>query len=379
MHKELKVNNVQLKKLNDEKNQLLGIAAHDLRSPLSTIAGYIDIVEYSLPENSIEDQSEIFKTLNMMLEYMLSLISDVLDYSKIASGKLVLAKDSFNLISFLDQSVMLNNILGAKKNIKVHSLYQQKQITVEADQNKLKQVMDNLLSNAFKYSEINTNVFVDVEVQNSFVVVKVKDEGNGIPEKEISKLFKPFTTTSVKSTAGETSTGLGLVSVKKIIETHGGTIDVKSEVNKGSTFFFSLPYNPEFDHKSVTGEKDKNVKLKLLVVESEEFSDDYMNIIGFDISSEIFHATSGTEAIEICKNNPDIHLILMDVKLPDISGIETARRIREFNRSVKIFVQDDSDEEVKKQGAINAGLNEFICKPIQKTNLLEKINLYFGI
>ncbi|PLW95540.1 MAG: hypothetical protein C0593_13930 [Marinilabiliales bacterium] len=241
LHKELKRNNIQLKKLDEEKNHLLGIAAHDLRSPLGNIAGYIDLLEYSLPENSVDGQEEIFSTLKLMTNHLLTMISDVLDYSKITAGKLSISKEEFDLIPFLDQAIKLNNILGAKKKILVHKEYDSRTILLNADKNKLKQVMDNLLSNAFKYSEMHTNVFVMVKQEGAKVIITVKDQGKGIPKDEVGKLFKPFTTTSVKSTAGEISTGLGLVSVKKVIETHGGEIWVESEVGQGSSFSFSLP------------------------------------------------------------------------------------------------------------------------------------------
>ena len=237
LHKKLKISNVQLQKLNDEKNQWLGIAAHDLRSPLATVTSFL----YILEENATEEQKEIFPLVNMMLEYMLKLISEVLDYSKIEAGKLDLKKEIFNIIPAMEESIMLNNILGAKKNIKVHLENSEQNINVNADKNKLQQIMDNLLSNAFKYSEHNTNVFVNIEVTENEVQIKITDQGKGIPAKELGKLFKPFATTSVKSTDGEKSTGLGLVSVKKIVETHGGKIWVESEVGVGSQFIFTLP------------------------------------------------------------------------------------------------------------------------------------------
>jgi signal transduction histidine kinase len=244
LHSELKSNNIQLKKLNDEKNQLLGIAAHDLRSPLGNISSYIDLIDYSIDENTFDDQEEMFSTIKMMLDHMLKMISDVLDYSKIESGKLNLEKEPSNLIQFLNQTIKLSNILGSSKNITVQPLYSMEEIIIEADFKKLKQVMDNLLSNAFKYSKRGTTVEVDVKILENEVQISVADQGQGIPQKELNKLFQPFSTTSVRTTEGEQSTGLGLVSVKKIVETHGGRIWVESEVGLGSIFYFTLPYNP---------------------------------------------------------------------------------------------------------------------------------------
>ncbi len=238
LHKELKLQNIKLNKLNDEKNQLLGIAAHDLRSPLATVASFI----YILEDTATEEQKEIIPDINTMLEYMLKLVTDVLDYSKIEAGKLVLHKEIFDIIPVMEKSIVLNNILCAKKNIVVHLEDSPNELTVVADKNKLQQIMDNLLSNACKFSERDTTVKVNIKVIKDVIQITVKDQGKGIPNEELGKLFKPFTTTSVRGTDGEQSTGLGLVSVKKIVETHGGKIWVESEVGVGSKFIFTLPY-----------------------------------------------------------------------------------------------------------------------------------------
>lgn len=381
LHKELKINNLQLKQLNNEKNQLLGIAAHDLRSPLGTISSYIDILEYSLPEHSVEDQKDIFKTLKMMLDYMLGLISEVLNYSKISSGKLELAKDNFDFISFLDRSIMLNNILGSKKNIKVHPRYSVKKITLHADQNKLKQVMDNLFSNAFKYSEVNTNVYVDIEILQNKIRVLVTDEGKGIPKEEIGIIFEPFKTTSVQSTAGETSTGLGLVSVKKIIETHGGNISVQSEVGKGSVFIFTLPYNPEIDTEIAPKPSSKFThkipKVNLLVAENEELSDNYLNIVSYDISSATLFAGSAVKTIETCKEHSDIDLILIDFGSAELSSDTTIRKIRATNPNVKIICYSKNHSEDKQRVLDNSLCDDFIAKPVEKEELQKMIYKHF--
>lgn len=241
LHKELKFRNVQLNKLNDEKNQLLGIAAHDLRSPLCTVVSYFDLISILIKENSISDQEKIFSTINETLDFMLNLITDVLDYTKIESGKIDLKLEEFNLTSFMDQAIDLNNILSAQKNIKIIPEYSKENIMVKADRNKLKQVMDNLLSNAVKYSEPDTKIKVGIDKLENELQICVSDSGQGIPSEELGILFKPFATTSVKSTAGEKSTGLGLASVKKIVDTHHGRIWVESKKGVGSQFYFTLP------------------------------------------------------------------------------------------------------------------------------------------
>jgi signal transduction histidine kinase len=242
LHKEANIRNIQLKKLNDEKNQFLGIAAHDLRSPLATLSGFLSIIIDALPKDSIEEQDQIFSAMDKMLDYMLSLINDVLDFSKIEAGTLHLVKEDFNLIELMDNIIELSNILGSKKNIHISSTYSKDEIRVTADRNKIRQVMDNIISNAIKFSEKNTEVFVNIIESNNEIEIVVKDNGKGIPENEMDKMFKPFTRTSVESTDGEKSTGLGLATVKKIVETHNGKIWVNSTVGQGTDIHFTLPH-----------------------------------------------------------------------------------------------------------------------------------------
>lgn len=373
LHKELKLNNEKLQKLNDEKNQLLGIAAHDLRSPLGNISSYIDLIEYSIDENTFDDQEDMFQTMKMMLDHMLGLISDVLDYSKIEAGKLDLQKEQFNLIQFLNRTIKLSNILGSAKNITVQPHYSMEEITIEADFKKLKQVMDNLLSNAFKYSKRGTTVEVDVKVLEKEVQISVADQGQGIPGKELNKLFQPFSTTSVRTTEGEQSTGLGLVSVKKIVETHGGRIWVESAVGLGSIFYFTLPYDPVKNKKADSGSKNNDIqeKLNILIVEDDEISEQFLSVVSFDISNSILKAKNGLEAIKACQIHKNIDLILMDLKMPRMNGIEATREIRKFNKDVIIIAQSSHANEDDKKSAIEAGCNDFIDKPIFKERILE--------
>ena len=243
LHKELKIKNDQLKRSIDEKNHLLGIAAHDLRSPLSTVSAYFNLFADELKDNAIEGQDAIITTINNQLNFMLKLVTDVLDFTKIESGKLDLKKENFNLISLMDRIIQLNNLLAVQKNIQIRPEYLEKELWINADANKLKQVLNNLLSNAMKFSDPNTLINIYIIPLEKEVQVVVSDQGKGIPEAELDKLFKPFTKTSVRSTAGEKCTGLGLVSAKKIVETHGGRIWVESEVGKGSQFYFTIPNN----------------------------------------------------------------------------------------------------------------------------------------
>lgn len=240
VHKELSMTNMQLKDSIEEKNHFLGIAAHDLRSPLCTVSSYLELISSLLPMGFFEKQEAIFSMVDQQLKYMLTLITDVLDYAKIESGTLDLSCEEMDIKPFMDKVISLNNMLGKDKNIKIESRYSDASIVVNADKNKLKQVMDNLISNSIKYSERNTAVGVYMYDRGDFVEVEVCDQGIGIPQEKLSQIFKPFSTVSGQGTEGEKSTGLGLVSVKKIVEAHGGEISAESEVGVGSKFIFTI-------------------------------------------------------------------------------------------------------------------------------------------
>jgi len=385
LHKELKVRNIQLKNLNDEKNTFLGIAAHDLRSPLCTISGYFSLLADSLKANSIENQTQIVSIINNMLDFMLNLISDVLDYSKIEAGRLTLEKKDFNLIDFMDQAIELSNILGAQKNIKIQAGYSNDKIIVNADPNKLKQVMDNLFSNAHKYSERDTIITVSVSVVDNMVQIEVADQGKGIPKGEVEDIFKPFATTSVKSTAGEKSTGLGLASVKKIVETHGGEIWAESEEGVGTQFFFTIPYSADLngvenDEVAETEKPPPEIKnLKVLIAEDSPVLFIYLNKLIESISSEVLHANNGIEVVEIYRDNPDIDLILMDIEMPKMNGYDAVKQIRELNENVLIIAQTASAIAADSERAISSGCNDYISKPINKEELMKKIAKHLNI
>lgn len=245
--RELAKKTAELEKLNEVKNEMLGMASHDLRNPLSAV---MSLSEMMLDEkdkdyqNLSEEQKEFLKQINRSSQFMLSIIEDMLDISKIESGKINLDLDLIDLARLVNHSVSLNRRLAEKKEISLEFIEPEQEIEITADAQKLEQVLNNLVTNAIKYSHPGTHITVQIKKNNeSSIILSVEDEGQGIPEKEQDNLFKPFSKTSVKATDGEMSTGLGLAITRRIVEAHGGEIWVESEVGKGSTFYFKLPEN----------------------------------------------------------------------------------------------------------------------------------------
>lgn len=244
-----------LEQLNKEKNQFIGMAAHDLRNPLAIIQGYSQLLLEKLDTTSDEKSIQMLNSIRRSSSSMLELINDLLNVSVIESGIVNLMLSKFNLITLLDEIFDSINKLALNKKITlVKDCECSSDLEIYADRNKIEQVIINLLTNAFKYSYPESTVKVTLSVNsNEEVLISFKDQGVGIPESDKDKLFKPFIKTSVKATAGESSTGLGLVIVKKIVEAHEGKIWFESEPNKGTTFFVSLPINgPSKNRAEVT-------------------------------------------------------------------------------------------------------------------------------
>jgi len=237
----LRQSNEQLRELNNQKNEFLGMAAHDLRNPIAVIQNSSLILSRYSSENLSDKQKEFLKKIYDTSKFMLELLNSLLDISKIESGKLELEISKNNYPDFVRKNIEFNRFFATEKDISIDSILSDDIPPVDFDKNKIEQVLNNLISNAIKYSHSNTTICIEVLKEKAFVLTKVIDQGQGIPENELPDVFKPFQKASTKPTAGEKSTGLGLAIVKKIIEGHQGLIGVESEVGKGSTFFFKLP------------------------------------------------------------------------------------------------------------------------------------------
>lgn len=235
----------ELEHTNELKNQMLGMAAHDLRNPLTLIQNYaLFLIEDHEKENIFtHEQYQLVKQIKESSEYMVQIIESMLDISTFESGSINLDRERHDLVSLLEHAVELSRISANKKKVTLITELPNGPVNKEIDPHKFQQVLDNLLSNAIKYSHSDTEVTVGIDKANEGggITIYVKDQGQGIPEGEMDKLFQPFSKISVEATAGEKSTGLGLAIVNKIVEAHGGSIEVKSEVGVGSTFFIILP------------------------------------------------------------------------------------------------------------------------------------------
>ena len=230
-----------LRELNAVKNKFLGIAAHDLRNPLSTIQGFSQILleEEAGPMN--EDQKEFSSLILKSSRNMLSLVNELLDVSVIESGKLEVELKEGSLEELIEERVRVSQAAANKKKLTLSINLPEKQRSVFFDELRITQVLDNLISNAIKFSPSGKSIFVSLEYPGVEARICVRDEGPGLSDEDKTMLFGEFQKLSARPTGGEASTGLGLSIVKKIVEAHRGRVWVESSPGEGASFIFSLP------------------------------------------------------------------------------------------------------------------------------------------
>lgn len=229
---------MELTKLNKEKDQMIGMVAHDLRGPLGTIKMCHDVIAEDSTDTAT--RKEFLKLIDELAEKSLRLIDDLLDVSAIETGQLVLEKKVVPLKGFLDKVIRLNRRSAEKKDILLEMQFDGPD-SWTFDAQRVEQVLDNLLSNAIKYSHRDTTVRLVVELEEGQLYFRVFDQGQGIREEDMDKLFSAFQKTSTLPTGSEKSNGLGLSICKRIVALHGGNIQAQSIFGEGSCFSFYLP------------------------------------------------------------------------------------------------------------------------------------------
>ena len=228
-----------LRVLEKEMSRFIGIAAHDLRSPLANILTAGQYLRETLTDVG-EDNEILLSFIPQQAHYMLSLISDLLDMSQLESGTFVLEREIIEIEPFVETIVRPHRSMAETKGIRI-LLNVTASGWVDVDPKRLRQVLDNLISNAIKFSPHASTITITVEREDSKVRFSVQDEGPGISEQEQARLFQYFSRTSARPTGNETSTGLGLAIARRVVEAHGGEIGVVSAPGQGATFWFTLP------------------------------------------------------------------------------------------------------------------------------------------
>ena len=232
----------ELQGLNHLKNEFVGMAAHDLRSPLAIVEMYASFLLDEPRSGLPAKEREFLRVIKNQGRFMLNLINDLLDVSRIESGNLDLNIQPGDWVGFVRRNAGLNGALAARSGVEIEvEVVDPASAVIRFDPNRTEQVLNNLIGNAVKFSPAGGRIVVRVSREGAFLRTSIADNGPGIAAEELPVLFKPFYRGSAPLPAGERSTGLGLPIARRIVEAHGGVVGVESEVGRGSTFWFTLP------------------------------------------------------------------------------------------------------------------------------------------
>jgi signal transduction histidine kinase len=236
---QLQEQNQMLLAMNDEKTELMGIVAHDLKNPIGAVRGLADLVQSGFV--SQEQMPEITEKIVSTSDRMLELVTNLLDSNRLEAGAMQFHLVEFDIVPFVENTIAQYRVQAEVKNIMLHFRNEATQSVIFADEQAVIQVLDNIISNAVKYSPLGKNIYVRLKSINETISVEVQDEGQGISPEDMTKLFGKFARLSARPTGGEHSTGLGLSIVKKMVEAMNGRVWCESEAGKGATFIVELP------------------------------------------------------------------------------------------------------------------------------------------
>jgi PAS domain S-box-containing protein len=366
------------------KSAFLTNMSHEIRTPMNGILGFAALLKD--PNISSDDQQDFIQTIQISGARLLNTINSIVDISKIESGLTGVNIKETNINEkiefthkFFKQEVEIKGLQFLFKN----GLPTNEAI-IKTDNEKVYAILTNLVRNAIKFTYEGSVIF-GYEKKGEYLEFFVKDTGIGIPQRQRQMIFERFRQGSESHNRDYEGNGLGLSIAKSYVEMLGGKIWVESEECLGSTFYFTIPYNMVSEEKAgiinARSAEHKEVQLenlKILIVEDDEISYSLLSKTLQKISKEVLNAITGVEAVEACRNNPDLDLVLMDIRMPQMDGLEATRRIRQFNKDVIIIAQTAYAFSGDKEKAIESGCNDYISKPINKTLLYELIKKYIN-
>jgi PAS domain S-box-containing protein len=325
-------------KTNLAKSDFLANMSHELRTPLNSIIGFSEVLQDQMFGPINEKQQEYVNNILTSGRHLLSLINDVLDLSKVESGKMELEPSAFLLRESLEASMMMLREKALKGRIALHlDIAPEADVCIAADQRKLKQILFNLLSNAVKFTHAGGTVDVSAVRDGDFIEITVADTGMGIRAEDIPKLFQTFTQLESVYTKGFEGTGLGLALTRQLVELHGGRIWVKSEFGTGSKFSFTIPYTQAAANKTPANRPDivSSSGNTVLVIEDDPLTLDALENALLRKGYRALRASNGMEGVEMAqRDSPD--LIVLDLVMPGINGFDVADRLRDGNASVNV-------------------------------------------
>ena len=363
------------------KGAFINNISHEIRTPLNGILGFSQILTDAGLSN--EEKEEYLSMVNESSDRLINTVTNFIDISLLTSKNQEVNRLEFDLEPLLCGVVEKLREPSRKKGLKILMEIPENAdgIKAKTDKDLLEKTLFHLLDNAVKFTELGF-VKLGFEIKGTDIRFFVQDSGVGISPENNLQIFKGFTQEHASMTRGYEGSGLGLSIASKIVELLGGKIEVSSEKGVGSTFSFSLPCFSQsfgFVDENIPVKKSKpGDKLNVLVAEDDEFNYFYINkILKYEFIN-LIHAEDGQKAVDICLNNPEIDIVLMDLKMPLMDGFEATRQIKLFRKDLPIIAVTAYSGTEDRKNAMMAGCDEFITKPVKKEVLMNTLER-FGV
>ncbi len=371
------------------KSAFLATMSHELRTPLNAVIGFSDIIDENVP---IKDIVHYGKTINNSGNHLLKIVEDLFDITLIEAGEVNISMKKINLIELLQEVRQIISIEQQKQkkshiDFNLSILENHNDLVINTDPVKLKQILINLLKNALKFTHVGHIICgfeIETNKKDQWIKFFIEDSGIGISKEKHVAIFEAFGQVEDTYTRTYGGTGIGLSLSKKLTEILGGEIWLESELDKGSTFYFTIPltkleYAKILDKskfEEVNKETNNLENKTVLVVEDDDASYDFLEILLGNLGIITLKAQDGVEAIKRCKEESTIDLVLMDINMPVMNGFNATKEIKKFRPELPIIAQTAYAIAGDKEKSLNAGCDDYISKPIKHEVLMEKLNKY---
>jgi PAS domain S-box-containing protein len=366
------------------KTAFLANMSHEIRTPLNGILGFTQL----LKEQGLEvgKKENYFSWIDQCSQQLLHIVTDIIDISKIEAGQDKAKPVVFNLPDFIEKIKQFFDPLVAQRllTLTLKNELPDSFVNVICDSYKLRQALNNIINNAIKFTETG-GVELTISKSGKYVIFKIKDSGIGIESRFHKLIFDRFRQVEITATRKYGGNGLGLSLAKSYIEMLEGTIEVDSTPGKGSTFTISIPLIQEpillVDYRKEKEESrpvDEIKEKTILLAEDEDTNSFLIEAMLESTGIKILFAMNGEEAVDMCKNDLTISLVLMDIKMPIMDGLTATRHIKSFRNEIPVIATTAFAYNEDKQKCLDAGCDDFLAKPIKKEELINMIDNYLN-